>query len=94
MEIIWGRFVEKTGGKKSRATVPLRVKSVNVRKITSVQYILLTELYLGLGYFCQLDFKIQNIRYFLYSTVLIKLHAIKNQLYCITENFQKFYPLQ
>ncbi len=23
MEIIWGRFVEKTGGKKSRATVPL-----------------------------------------------------------------------
>jgi hypothetical protein len=24
MEIIWGRFVEKTGGKKSRATVPLR----------------------------------------------------------------------
>jgi hypothetical protein len=24
MEIIWGRFVEKTGGQKSRATVPLR----------------------------------------------------------------------
>ncbi len=23
MEIIWGRFVEKTGGQKSRATVPL-----------------------------------------------------------------------
>ncbi len=23
MDIIWGRFVEKTGGKKSRATVPL-----------------------------------------------------------------------
>ncbi len=24
MEIIWGRFVEKTGGQKSRATVPLK----------------------------------------------------------------------
>ncbi len=24
MEIIWDRFVEKTGGQKSRATVPLR----------------------------------------------------------------------
>ncbi len=23
MKIIWGRFVEKTGGQKSRATVPL-----------------------------------------------------------------------
>jgi hypothetical protein len=23
MEIIWGRFVDKTGGQKSRATVPL-----------------------------------------------------------------------
>jgi hypothetical protein len=43
--------------------------------------ILFIELYLGLGYFCQLDFKIQNIRHFLYSTVLIKLHAIKNQIY-------------
>ncbi len=27
MEIIWGRFVEKTGGKKSRATVPLSLIS-------------------------------------------------------------------
>ncbi len=25
MEIIWGRFVEKTGGQKSRATVPLNL---------------------------------------------------------------------
>ncbi len=27
MEIIWGRFVEKTGGQKSRATVPLNEKA-------------------------------------------------------------------
>jgi hypothetical protein len=28
MEIIWGRFVEKTGGQKSRATVPLNRPSL------------------------------------------------------------------
>jgi hypothetical protein len=28
MEIIWGRFVEKTGGQKSRATVPLKSISI------------------------------------------------------------------
>jgi hypothetical protein len=28
-----------------------------------------------------LDFKIQNIRNFLYSTFLVKLHALRNQIY-------------
>ncbi len=33
MEIIWGRFVEKTGGQKSRATVPLNVNKRTTHKL-------------------------------------------------------------
>jgi hypothetical protein len=38
MEIIWGRFVEKTGGQKSRATVPLKVNSGEILQESKVVY--------------------------------------------------------
>ena len=36
MEIIWGRFVEKTGGQKSRATVPLRRRGTDFEALVLI----------------------------------------------------------